>query len=922
MRSARSLINKRYFYFRAKQFFPYGLIMALVSIATTLVINLSVENFSGYSMNHLVNEAQLIFPSAVFMYIFPILTALFLFSFIHKKNSADLFSAAPVTKTQIYCSNMLIALVYFAVIILATMLVSIITISLFDASGIPLKVAFDSFMNLFVTLLIGFMQVYTITATAATLTGTVPAQLFTAVSMLLVPTALVLLCQFPLLANVSVNFSNYTRELGEASIGIMGKSIDKVIYPLNIATAPLSLLVTNGYISYFDDVYGIITHFTSVPAKLYTIALIVVYAVSGCVILKKYKMENVERPFTKELFGLVMRFAIFFPIIAVSVLAFYNDGYIFNPLFLILFLFITVAYIVADLILRKGIKGMGRSLTAYAIICVVAVLSGFGLGIATELMHVHTPITVYHTEVEQLNIYIKPLNMTPATTENIVKYYKKIEISDPTLISDILGNEKEAIGRGGYYWIEIYKDGKKYFARKSVSLSAMDSLYEYIDNDPELKKSLMVNTGLSNHLKADVVLAQTNSSYRGRNYLTSIDSRKTVKDLRKDYEALLLATPCKDIYENKKDDAFINNYSIGETSTDLGEFNSEMYMVEVKYSNGMYYLSASVIPESSEEFTNSFRASNRNVMKLSVKEEKAFYNPIGSFDLDEKQIFDLKTVLFNMQDLIDKDFRETVINSLDKNIIFENSVVFEVSYGNKRGFFVLNYERDLEPLVEKYADAVCKVIANNTGNVYFDSYQYGDFVHGSVKAEESEKASAELKNNLSKIKADIMQKRTKNEYPLEFFRGSFRYQYKEGSDSYTKNVYFPIDKSYSETLGIYLKEYEKTNRIVEIKAEAYSAEKKHVLTPDDGEAFEILRHSIVMRNIEQNYGIYSFHEDYYYSTTEAYSFSLYSNSIAYDYDVKNHWVMVEVTYADGMTESFELDLTKKAYEKLNGVKMK
>ena len=85
MRSAKSLINKRYFYFRAKQFFPYGLIMALVSIATTLVINLSFENFSGYSMNHLVNEAQLIFPSAAFMYIFPILTALFLFSFIHKK---------------------------------------------------------------------------------------------------------------------------------------------------------------------------------------------------------------------------------------------------------------------------------------------------------------------------------------------------------------------------------------------------------------------------------------------------------------------------------------------------------------------------------------------------------------------------------------------------------------------------------------------------------------------------------------------------------------------------------------------------------------------------------------------------------------------------------------------------------------------
>ena len=113
-----------------------------------------------------------------------------------------------------------------------------------------------------------------------------------------------------------------------------------------------------------------------------------------------------------------------------------------------------------------------------------------------------------------------------------------------------------------------------------------------------------------------------------------------------------------------------------------------------------------------------------------------------------------------------------------------------------------------------------------------------------------------------------------------------------------------------------------TNRIVEIKAESYSSEKKHVLTPDDGEIFDLLRHSIVMRNIEQNYGTNKFHEDYYYSTSDAYSFSLYSTSVAYDYSVYSYWIEVEVTYADGKTESFELDLTQKAYEKLNGVKMK
>ena len=80
-------------------------------------------------------------------------------------------------------------------------------------------------------------------------------------------------------------------------------------------------------------------------------------------VFSKYKMENVERPFVNEKFGLAVRATMFLPIITFCVMLFHQDGSILNTLFITLFVIISISYIVADLILRKGIGTFCRKVS-------------------------------------------------------------------------------------------------------------------------------------------------------------------------------------------------------------------------------------------------------------------------------------------------------------------------------------------------------------------------------------------------------------------------------------------------------------------------------------------------------------------------------------------------------------------------------
>ena len=165
MRLANSLINKRYLLFKSKQILPYVIIMTVVGVAVTFVMNLCLVPSSYNDLNHIIVDGHLIFPGWAFMYVYPVLLSLSLFSFMHKKNAPDLFAAAPVTKKEYYLTNMLIALIYSAAMILIMMLSSILTVNLLNCTEIPQTVAFDAFIKIFLFLLLGFMQVYTITST-------------------------------------------------------------------------------------------------------------------------------------------------------------------------------------------------------------------------------------------------------------------------------------------------------------------------------------------------------------------------------------------------------------------------------------------------------------------------------------------------------------------------------------------------------------------------------------------------------------------------------------------------------------------------------------------------------------------------------------------------------------------------------------
>ena len=928
MRLANLPISKRYFFFKSKQILPYAIIMAVVGVVTTFIMNLSISSSYSYKMTYIINDYQLLFPGYVFMYVYPILFALFLFSFLHKKNASDLFSAAPITKREYYLTNFIISAIYFAAMILIMMLVSILTVNLLDTSGIPQKIAFGAFVKIFLFLFLGYMQIYTITATAATLTGTIPAQLFTAAAMLLVPTGLLMVFQFP---NIMTIDTSFTAELGVggAYLRLSGEPTNSLIFPINIGTSPLSILFVNAMNSSFTDAYGLMTHFTDTPAMLYTAAIIIFYAILGSEVFSKYKMENVERPFINENFGLAVRASIFLPIITFCVMIFHNDSSVFNTLFITLFFIITVAYIVADLILRKGIKGLGKSLGTYGLVVIASLVCGITLGfIGEEHNSAENDILIKQDSITKLTIYMKPINTTLYSEENAKKYYIPITITDQELIDSFINDSDKNVSTDYStvsLWSDVYADGEKYFARLRLSGAGLENFYEYIDNTPEVKKSLIIHGGLSKNIKNDVVLAYVENQVReNKMYMTTLNNLSEIKELRTDYENNLLETPIQEIYSLKfLNDAFIHSYSMASESVRFGDVNTEMMMANIKYHDGMYYLSATVIPQESEEFARIFQSFNKVNEKLAVKHNGADYAPIGTINLSDKQIINLKNVLWDIPQLFNKEFRETVLNSLDKEIILENSVIFAVRDNGKSGFFILNYERDIEPFIEKYADYICSKLATKDGTLLYGPLQYGDLILTNIKPSNHHEADAEIKANLPKIKELILTKYTKETLPLELFYGE--YLYFEADSDNNRNRYginFILDGSFTKTLDVYLKEKESCENIMQISLEKYrfNTEEEIVITEKSGEIFEMLKQSVLFDKLLQYSRGDLYYEKYEYPVVyESSSYSIVSTYEVYggiDYYSYERTAGAYVKYANGDEEYVELRLGSLAYDKL------
>lgn len=924
MRLANSLINKRYFLFKSKQMLPYAIIMTLVGVAVTFVMNLIFASNSYNDMTYVISDYHILFPSWIFMYIYPVLMALYLFSFMHKKNASDLFAAAPVTKREYYLTNMFIALIYSAAMILIMMLVSILNINIMNSSGIPQIVAFDAFIKIFLFLLLGFMQVYTITATAATLTGTVPAQLFTAAGMFLVPMALLMIFQFPAFMFVDSTFATGS-ELGKNYLVLHGPEVSNLIFPINIGTSPFSLfiaLLSNNVAEYS----GLVTRFTDTPAMLYTLGLIVVYAIVGIEIFSKYKMENVERPFINENFGLVIRAAIFIPIITFLVELCHNDGSIFGEIFITLFVIITVGYIIADLILRKGVKGIGKSLITYVVICVISLVFGVSLGFVINSYDAAEPIKINKNDISQITIYMEPLNVTPYSDENVRKHNVPVTITDKDIISKIIGNTKEE-SYGGFLWMEVTTNGKTYFAKKNVGGAATLAIYDYIDDNPDIKRSLIVYPGLSKHVKSDILLAYSNTSINSnKTYMTTLNKKSKVKELRKEFEEKLLETPCNTIYKNKIDNAFINNYWITSDGDKFGDNNTKMVMAEIKYANGMYYLSATEIPYATKNFEEIIHSFDDETMYLAVKQDNATFFPIGSINLSEEQILNLENVLMNMPAVLSKEFRELTVNTLDKEIIYDNSVIFSVDHRGRDSYFILNYERDLEPIIEKYADYICGIIATKAESAGYGCYQYGEMVLNHLAPSNKEAGLAELRGNLPKIKELFLTKYTKDTIPMELFKAYVNYWVPEESlfdDSmHLESISFILDDSFETFLDVYVNEREKCEDIVEIRFYHYDFNKELTFQKDDSEIFRILTQAVLFEHLQYSTGADFYTEKYGYINTNPNSIGISISSGSYDYykEPVSYYYDYEysfdafIKYSNGDEENVNLRLNLRACE--------
>lgn len=871
MRSTRFPIDTRYFAYRLMWILPYAAIMTVISVIIALITGTFTGNSYYFSESWFIfGSENFMIPGLSFMYIYPVLIGISLFSFTHKKDAADLFFAAPVRKSAYFLTNSLVAAVVFASMLLITMLSSVFAVRVFKGDNISVLSA-SSFISVFFFLFLGYMLIYTVTAAAATFTGTVPAQLFAAAVMLFVPMALLMTAEIPLLRNFSNIFepsSSYT---------IFGTSYSDIIVPPNIAAFPITLIYL-GSTNWFDA-YGLFSRLTTLPAFLYTLFLIAVFTYIGILCFRRYKIENVEKAFANEKVDAVFRAAFFIPILTGFFFIVNNQAMdIFGMAVLIITTLITIAYIVVDLILRKGVKGFGKSLLVYACIFVFSVVVG-GLVLASVSDAIGSGISPLSADdVDSVTIYLEPLNITPTSDEVNLQHLVPVKITDSGVISKLF---ETSDNNSGLFWMEFTSDKGKALYYVSISAETANSIYAYIDANADIKKSLIKYPGTDRHVHSYTLLASEQS--RGNVLLCGdFTNMSTAAELISERERYILETPTKQLYEEKSLNGFSSSYyEYSDSILFDNDDETEIKIAEIKYADGMYYVDLYSVSGGTELFESVFKANAATASGIVTNSEKADYGVIGALNCGDAQILNLKGILAEMPKLIPDKFRETVIAAADKPLIYNNSVILSVADGEKRGFFILNIDRDIEPLLSAYADALCEKIGTGGMSYYIILCIQYDAPLAELYGSEIQEAGKEFVSMRERIRYYLTEKFTSDTVPRELFWCT------EGLNAGNKTLSFMIDGAFTSATGDYYSLL-KESRISEIKAFTVLSLGEEV-TVDSGELFDALKQSLVLSGSLTKY--------------YAYESGPYVNSVVRQ-DTGSLYTDLNVVYGDGTSEMF------------------
>ena len=352
----KRLIHRGYFREIFSQLRIAGIIMASILMLFNvgpLFTNITAR--IGSNLAAVPDASSLAVTMMAYIYIASLVLTFIAFNWLNRRSTSDFYHALPIKRSQIYWSTFLAVALW---ILIAVTGYAIVHAALYLLTGMPFNCL--TYLCVYLNMLIGIIQVVGVVSLACALSGTRFVNLFSAVAILLVPRALLMI--LALFINVNADFLPVTR-------------IFFLFDPsYNIFATPYMVLVGSAVSILGGRILNV--DFCCAPAMLYSLVHACLLAYLGCIAFKRRASESAGMPMKSRVLQGAIRTAFGLPLLLLLVLLFLN-GITSFYLIVILTLFSFTIYCLYELISTKSAKRMLLAMPLFTICIGIAVLYFF-----------------------------------------------------------------------------------------------------------------------------------------------------------------------------------------------------------------------------------------------------------------------------------------------------------------------------------------------------------------------------------------------------------------------------------------------------------------------------------------------------------------------------------------------------------------
>ena len=512
--NSTKLFNLKYLW----QNFKKSKSLLILLFCATFFINTWMVAIKLLSKEYIIDFYDLSSISIFASFIVPVILAFSLYGFIFKRGEIDFVLSKPLSRRQIFITNLVGGIVYLFLLILLNTIVFII-LSLFTDLFIPINAIFDYFLYFLIT----YIFIYIVTILSISISGS---RIGAIVIILLI------LLLYPCITTINYNL----KTTSEYAIYLKGDDNYQV-----------NELFTNTFttpINYFRDYNDI--------SIIKTIILTLIYIIVSFYLFKNKNMEDSGVSFKNNKLYKAVKIFTYIPITYISFYMVLNDT-LFFPIAVII---CATYFIVYDLLVKKELKQILRLIIELIVSTIL-------------LIAIYLLIFIYYNYNGKYLDMPDSIDVSLPDYNGYTNYVELITITDKDLINELISKNVSSTTNN---YINVYIDGS-YYLTNNISDETLEKLIDRARNVaiPEFNPDNIIHATSSINFKLVIKLNKEilNEIY---NYMLEYDMNDSLKPcyitLYK-YEDNIIKTKTIDVSSNEKilnyvknsyNKSFIDNY--------------------------------------------------------------------------------------------------------------------------------------------------------------------------------------------------------------------------------------------------------------------------------------------------------------------------------------------------------------------------